>query len=209
MLHRLKRKYGGSVEDILQYAQRAQQELDEITFSEERLAQLEADLGEATAQAEAAGLTLRKTRQAAAAAMEQRLSKELAALDMPRAQFVCELEEIPLSPSGMDQLRFLMTANVGEALKPLSKVASGGELARIMLAIKNVLAEQDQVGTLIFDEVDAGVSGRAAQKVAEKLRSVSAASRCSASRTFPRLPQRRMCTCSSPKQSDRGEPIPR
>ena len=173
VLHRLKRKYGGSVEDILQYAQRAQQELDEITFSEERLAQLEADLSEATAQAEAAGLTLRKTRKKAAAAMEQRLSQELAALDMPRAQFVCELEEIPLSPSGMDQLRFLMTANVGEALKPLSKVASGGELARIMLAIKNVLAEQDQVGTLIFDEVDAGVSGRAAQKVAEKLRSVS------------------------------------
>ena len=173
VLHRLKRKYGGSVEDILQYAQRAQQELDEITFSEERLAQLEAELQKATTQAEAAGLTLRKTRKKAAVAMEQRLSQELAALDMPRAQFVCELEEIPLSPSGMDQLRFLMTANVGEALKPLSKVASGGELARIMLAIKNVLAEQDQVGTLIFDEVDAGVSGRAAQKVAEKLRSVS------------------------------------
>ena len=75
--------------------------------------------------------------------------------------------------NGMDAVRFLMTANVGEALKPMSKVASGGELARIMLAIKNVLAEQDQVGTLIFDEVDAGVSGRAAQKVAEKLRAVA------------------------------------
>ena len=78
-----------------------------------------------------------------------------------------------MAANGMDNVRFLMTANVGEALKPMSKVASGGELARIMLAIKNVLAEQDQVGTLIFDEVDAGVSGRAAQKVAEKLRAVS------------------------------------
>ena len=173
ILHRLKRKYGGSVDEILQYAEKARKELDEITFSEERLEMLDAELQAATTDAEAAGLALRKTRQAAASEMERRLSAELAALDMPRAQFVCELEEIPLSPTGMDQLRFLMTANVGEALKPLSKVASGGELARIMLAIKNVLAEQDQVGTLIFDEVDAGVSGRAAQKVAEKLRSVS------------------------------------
>ena len=173
VIHRLKRKYGGSVEEILQYAERAQRELDEITFSEERLAQLEKELAAATAEAKAAGLLLRETRQTAARAMETRLSQELAALDMPRAQFVCQLEETDLTPDGLDSLRFLMTANVGEALKPLSKVASGGELARIMLAIKNVLAEQDRVGTLIFDEVDAGVSGRAAQKVAEKLRAVS------------------------------------
>ena len=173
VIHRLKRKYGGSVEEILQYAERAQRELDEITFSEERLAQLEKELAAATAEAKTAGLLLRATRQTAARAMETRLSQELAALDMPRAQFVCQLEETDLTPDGLDSLRFLMTANVGEALKPLSKVASGGELARIMLAIKNVLAEQDRVGTLIFDEVDAGVSGRAAQKVAEKLRAVS------------------------------------
>ena len=173
VIHRLKRKYGGSVEEILQYAEKAQRELDEITFSEERLAQLEKELAAVTAEAKAAGLLLRATRQTAARAMETRLSQELAALDMPRAQFVCQLEETDLTPDGLDSLRFLMTANVGEALKPLSKVASGGELARIMLAIKNVLAEQDQVGTLIFDEVDAGVSGRAAQKVAEKLRAVS------------------------------------
>ena len=173
VIHRLKRKYGGSVEEILKYAEKAQRELDEITFSEERLAQLEKELGAVTAEAKAAGLLLRATRQTAARAMETRLSQELAALDMPRAQFVCQLEETDLTPDGLDSLRFLMTANVGEALKPLSKVASGGELARIMLAIKNVLAEQDRVGTLIFDEVDAGVSGRAAQKVAEKLRAVS------------------------------------
>ena len=173
VIHRLKRKYGGSVEEILQYAERAQRELDEITFSEERLAQLEKELAAVTAEAKAAALLLRATRQTAARAMETRLSQELAALDMPRAQFVCQLEETDLTPDGLDSLRFLMTANVGEALKPLSKVASGGELARIMLAIKNVLAEQDRVGTLIFDEVDAGVSGRAAQKVAEKLRAVS------------------------------------
>jgi len=98
---------------------------------------------------------------------------ELAQLDMPRVQFSCEFTELPLTASGADAVAFYMSANAGEALKPLSKVASGGELARIMLAMKNVLAEQDQVPTLIFDEVDTGVSGRAAQKVAQKLRSVA------------------------------------
>ena len=112
---------------------------------------------------------LRAARHAAADELQARIQSELAQLDMPKIQFVCQFDELPLSPNGMDAVRFLMSANVGEALKPMSKVASGGELARIMLAMKNVLAEQDAVGTLIFDEVDAGVSGRAAQKVAEKL----------------------------------------
>ena len=92
---------------------------------------------------------------------------------MVRVQFQCMFTETDLTANGADQLAFYMSANAGESLKPLSKVASGGELARIMLAMKNVLAEQDRVLTLIFDEVDTGVSGRAAQKVAEKLRSVA------------------------------------
>ena len=99
--------------------------------------------------------------------------KELADLDMKRVQFSCEFSETELTPLGADAVAFYMSANLGEALKPLNKVASGGELARIMLALKNVLAERDRVPTLIFDEVDTGVSGRAAQRVAEKLRSVS------------------------------------
>ena len=92
---------------------------------------------------------------------------------MPKVQFSCVFTEIELANNGADAVAFYMSANVGEALKPMSKVASGGELARIMLAMKNVLAEQDKVDTLIFDEVDTGVSGRAAQKVAEKLKSVA------------------------------------
>ena len=91
---------------------------------------------------------------------------------MPRVQFVCQFEKAQPSETGMDVVRFLMSANAGEALKPMSRVASGGELARIMLAIKNVMAERDAVPTLIFDEVDAGVSGRAAQRVAEKSKQV-------------------------------------
>ena len=106
--------------------------------------------------------------------MSGRILMELAQLDMPRVQFNCQFAELDLASNGADSVAFFMSANAGEALKPMSKVASGGELARIMLAMKNVLAEKDQVNTLIFDEVDTGVSGRAAQKVAEKLRSVAA-----------------------------------
>ena len=120
-----------------------------------------------------AAKTLRNSRQAAAARLSEQILSELAQLDMPKVQFSCTFAQIPLSPNGADAVAFYMSANAGEALKPLNKVASGGELARIMLAMKNVLAEQDQVSTLIFDEVDTGVSGRAAQKVAEKLRSVA------------------------------------
>ena len=93
--------------------------------------------------------------------------------DMPRVQFSCQFRELELQPNGADAVAFYLSANAGEALKPLSKVASGGELARIMLSMKNVLAEKDQIATLIFDEVDTGVSGRAAQKVAEKLRKLA------------------------------------
>ncbi len=106
--------------------------------------------------------------------MSARILTELTQLDMPRVQFSCEFTELELTTNGADAVAFYMSANAGEALKPMSKVASGGELARIMLAMKNVLAEKDQVNTLIFDEVDTGVSGRAAQKVAEKLRAVAA-----------------------------------
>ena len=116
---------------------------------------------------------MREGRKAAAQAMAQRILTELSQLDMPKVQFTCEFSETELNPSGADEVVFYMSANAGEALKSMSKVASGGELARIMLAMKNVLAEKDQVATLIFDEVDTGVSGRAAQKVAEKLRNVA------------------------------------
>ena len=172
-IHRLRRKYGTDVNAVLEYLERAQSELDEICFSDERVQELRLQLEKLEGQAKQAGLALRKTRTEAAAMLETRLGEELAALDMPKAQFVCRFEDKEPDADGMDDVRFLMTANVGEALKPMSKVASGGELARIMLAIKNVLAEQESVDTLIFDEVDAGVSGRAAQKVAVKLRSVS------------------------------------
>ena len=172
-IHRLRRKYGADCAQILAYLERAKEELDEIEFADERVEQLKGKLRVAKQDALSAAETLRAARKQAAIGLTERILSELADLDMKKVQFSCEFTETELSPAGADAVAFYMSANVGEALKPLNKVASGGELARIMLALKNVLAEKDQVPTLVFDEVDTGVSGRAAQKVAEKLRAVS------------------------------------
>ena len=173
VIHRLRRKYGATCRDILEYLEQAKTELDEIEFADGHLERLKGKLQKAENAAWDSAFRLRENRKAAAAELTQRILTELAQLDMPRVQFSCVFTETELTGNGADTIAFYMSANAGEALKPLSKVASGGELARIMLAMKNVLAEQDQVATLIFDEVDTGVSGRAAQKVAEKLRSVA------------------------------------
>lgn len=173
VIHRLRRKYGVTCLDILEYLEKARTELDEIEFADDHLARLKLKCEKAEKEAWDAANNLRKSRIAGAKLLSDKILSELAQLDMPKVQFSCEFTETDLSSNGADCVAFYMSANAGEALKPLSKVASGGELARIMLAMKNVLAEQDQVSTLIFDEVDTGVSGRAAQKVAEKLRSVA------------------------------------
>ncbi len=173
VIHRLRRKYGASCEEILTYLEKAKRELDEIEFADDHLERLRGKLAKAEKVAWDAAFALRENRKAAAQKLAERILTELAQLDMPRVQFSCVFTELELTANGADAVAFYMSANAGEALKPMSKVASGGELARIMLAMKNVLAEQDQVSTLIFDEVDTGVSGRAAQKVAEKLRGVA------------------------------------
>lgn len=173
VIHKLRRKYGTTCEDILEYLDKAKKELDEIEFADDKLERLKRNLKKAEKEAWDAALALRENRKQAAENMSKRILSELAQLDMPRVQFACRFTETELTANGADAVAFYMSANAGEALKPLSRVASGGELARIMLAMKNVLAEKDQVSTLIFDEVDTGVSGRAAQKVAEKLRSVA------------------------------------
>ena len=174
VIHRLRRKYGVTCADILEYLEKAKAELDEIEFADDHLERLKGKLKKVEKSAWDAAFALRENRKSTAVGLAERILTELAQLDMPRVQFSCEFEDKELSADGADNVVFYMSANAGEALKSMSKVASGGELARIMLAMKNVLAEQDQVNTLIFDEVDTGVSGRAAQKVAEKLRSVAA-----------------------------------
>ena len=173
VIHKLRRKYGVTCADILAYLEKAKQELDEIEFADDHIERLKKKLKSAEKEAWDAAFILRENRKETAEKLSARILTELAQLDMPKVQFACQFSELELTTLGADAVAFYMSANVGEALKPMSKVASGGELARIMLAMKNVLAEQDKVNTLIFDEVDTGVSGRAAQKVAEKLRSVA------------------------------------
>ena len=173
IIHKLRRKYGTTCSDILEYLDKAKKELDDIEFADDHLERLKKKLRKAEKEAWDAAFLLRENRKKTAVSMSERILTELAQLDMPRVQFSCEFRETELTSNGADAVAFYMSANAGEALKPMSKVASGGELARIMLAMKNVLAEKDDVATLIFDEVDTGVSGRAAQKVAQKLRSVA------------------------------------
>ena len=172
-LYRLKKKYGATVEDMLAYLDKCRAELDAMETADDTLIRLEGQMKKARAAVDAAGAELTKARKAAARVLEERIQRELRELDMARGRFAIDFAAKDPSPDGCDAIRFLMSANAGEDLRPIARIASGGELARIMLALKNVLAEQESVGTLVFDEVDTGVSGRAAQKVAEKLAQVS------------------------------------
>ena len=177
LIYRLRKKYGDTVEEMLSYLERCRGELDEIQYSSDTIARLEKKQAQALREAKGKAEALSTARRKAGEALQARIQRELEQLDMPRVQFRAEFSpkggELGMDETGMDEVQFLMSANVGEALKPIQKIASGGELARIMLALKNVLAENDQVTTLIFDEVDTGVSGRAAQKVAEKMADVA------------------------------------
>ena len=174
VIHRLRRKYGSDCEEILAYQDKCRRELEAIEVSDDTIAGLRKTLKEKKRAARTLADQLTASRQAAAEGFGARLVEELRQLDMPRVQFSCDLTpKAHLDETGGDDCRFLMSANVGEELRQMSRVASGGELARIMLALKNVMSQKDQIPTLIFDEVDTGVSGRAAQKVAEKLHLVS------------------------------------
>ncbi len=172
-LYRLKKKYGATVEDMLSYLERCQKELHDMETADDTLILLEKKLAVVQRQVLETGSALSQERQKAAQTLERRIQQELRDLDMQRVRFSIAFAEKEPAADGCDLVRFLMSANAGEDLKPIARVASGGELARIMLALKNVLAEQEKIGTLVFDEVDTGVSGRAAQKVAEKLAQVS------------------------------------
>lgn len=173
-IHRLKMKYGGTVEEILAYYERAQQELEAIETSDLLLSRLtkELEAAEAAAREKAAALTA--ARREAAARFSRDVMEELAFLDMPGVSLEVAMEPVPLGTGGGDRVEFLIAANPGEPPKPIARIASGGELSRIMLAIKSVLADADDIDTLIFDEIDTGISGRAARKVGIKLRQTAA-----------------------------------
>lgn len=172
-LYRLKKKYGATVEDMLAYLEKCRQELDQIAFADDTLAILQKKLEKAEKEALTAARELSKQRRIVAKELEERILTELRELNMGSIRFEVAFAEKKPDVSGIDEVRFLMSANVGEELRPIQKIASGGELARIMLAMKNVFSQQERIGTMVFDEVDTGVSGRAAQKVAEKMARIS------------------------------------
>lgn len=173
LLYRLSKKYGETEEEMLEYLEKARSELESIAFSEEKVKELQKQEANALAETETAAQRLTESRKAAGEKLSRAICSELEFLDMPNVRFVVKCDDVGLTENGRDSIEFLISANVGEEPKPLAKIASGGELSRIMLAIKNVLAETDGVDTMIFDEIDTGVSGRAAQKIAMKLRSAS------------------------------------
>ena len=172
-LYRLKKKYGPTVDEMIGYLAACRSEMEAIEYADDTLLQLERQMEKTRKAAMAAAKALSAARKEAASRLEQQILTELRQLDMGKIRFSVAFEEQELAENGMDSVRFLMSANLGEELRPIHKIASGGELARIMLAMKNVLSEQDQVGTMVFDEVDTGVSGRAAQRVAEKMAHIS------------------------------------
>lgn len=173
VIYRLSQKYGDSEEDILAYLENAEKERDALSFSDERAEQLRAETERAYNEALAAAKKLSEIRIEAGKKFSADVERELAFLDMPSVKFIVNDSVGELYENGIDNIEFLLSANAGEEPKPLSKIASGGELSRIMLAIKCVLSELDDIDTLIFDEIDSGVSGRAALKIAAKMKELS------------------------------------
>ncbi len=173
LINSLKRKYGGSLEAVMSYADKARASLETLESSDEKVRELEEKIRLARGLYDESAALLSSLRRKAAASLEERVGKELSELNFRSARFSVALDKAPVSALGADSAEFLMSANKGEDLKPLAKVASGGELSRIMLALKRIIADIDGIPTLIFDEIDTGISGATAGIVGEKLRSIS------------------------------------
>ncbi|NLX64517.1 MAG: DNA repair protein RecN [Clostridiaceae bacterium] len=176
LIQGLKRKYGETMEDILKYCKDAKKRLDEIERSEELIVQFKKEIEEVEKKLHKHCEIMNKLRKDAAKKLEDGILNELKDLEMPRTQFEVSVVSCPeegFTENGTDKVEFLFSPNMGEPLKPLSKIASGGEMSRVMLAIKTILADIDAIPTLVFDEIDTGVSGKAASKLGEKLKTVA------------------------------------
>lgn len=173
LLYKLSKKYGATEEEILLFAEKAQKELNEISFSDEKLEELKEEYSTLLEKTKNFALKLSEERKKTSIDFSNKVCNELQYLDMPNVEFLVDFKEVSLYENGIDEAEFLISANVGEIPKPITKIASGGELSRIMLALKTVMANKDNIETMIFDEIDSGVSGRAALKVANKLKQVS------------------------------------
>lgn len=172
-LRRIMKKYGPELDDVLTTLENSQNELDELSGAEQSLDELNKEKERLLAEVSKKAKALSDHRKKAGERFVSQVTEELEFLNMPKVKLVVQQKTGKLTINGMDSIEFLISANLGEEPKPIAKIASGGELSRIMLALKNVIAEKDCIGTLIFDEIDTGVSGRAAQKIGIKLKQIS------------------------------------
>ena len=171
LFYKLKRKYGGSIVAVLEFYEKAVQELEFLSNSSEKAAELSAKKAAEEKRLSALAETLTARRRATAEQVEEQIETALHDMEMKHARFHIQIEEkADWGADGKDKVEFLISANAGEPLKPLAKIASGGEMSRVMLALKTVLVDADEIGTFIFDEIDTGVSGRTARRVGEKMR---------------------------------------
>ena len=172
-IYKVSMKYGGSEQSAVEFLDNASKRLREIELSDEKIIELSAELDASTERLVALGDKLTDSRKSAASSFKNDVIGILRFLNMPDAEFDVSITKGKYTRRGCDNIEFLIGTNAGEAVKPLSKIASGGELSRVMLAIKSVLADNDDVDTLIFDEIDSGISGRAAEKVGHQLKALS------------------------------------
>ncbi len=177
VLYRLKQKYGPGLADVIAYGEKAAAELENIEFAAERLEKLQARQQKAEAEVLRLAGLLTKTRREAFERLNEEISGALRFLNMPGVAMSLSQNTVALGPCGQDEMEFFIATNPGEAPKPLAKIASGGELARIMLAVKSVLADRDDVPTVIYDEIDTGISGMAAGRVGRLLRGTASGGR--------------------------------
>ena len=176
LIYKLKRKYGNSIEEILKYNEEVIERIEKIENSEEYVNKLKNELKEITSRMEKIAKELNKIRTEYAEILSNKINKELADLEMKNAKFDVKIDydlDNKFTQNGLDKVEFMISTNIGEDRKPLAKIASGGEMSRIMLAIKNVLADVDKVSTMVFDEIDTGISGVAANSVSQKLKSIA------------------------------------
>ena len=170
LIYSLKRKYGNSVEEILEYKEKTEKEIDRINNLDEYNNKLKQDLAQVESKMQNLADKMHEIRTANAKILDSKINKELADLEMPNSTFITHINTVDFNKNGTDEVEYYISTNIGESEKELAKIASGGEMSRIMLAIKTVLANTDSTPVLIFDEIDTGISGKAAKSVGEKLK---------------------------------------
>ena len=173
MLDKLKHKYGGTLEKVMEQGEKLRKELDSIEFSTQNIEELEKEIVEEKKKLELLAGEISEERKNYAQVLSGLIVEKLEKLELPKVKFEIHFDRTELSPSGFDKVEFLISTNISEGLKPLAKVASGGEISRVMLAIKTIFAQSDNIDTVIFDEIDTGISGKTSQAVADEVKELS------------------------------------